>query len=206
MARGDAVQHSPGQDALREGGGVKTLRIRLLLTDPRAAAGLPLPIGPDVEPSTVQPALITLTDRAICKIGQAVRDIVTTGLARQAEVNVRVHRLGPIIEAYTINAERNLIGLCPVTEHAMNVDGQDFPLHTPPRGTRPPSISAASHSSLRSPSSTSLVRINLAPSAGTTNPATKLLPVPKNPPSVRVPRGTGDHDPSASRDRDSFRG
>lgn len=117
--------------ALREAGGVKTLRIRLLLTDPRVTAGLPLPIDSEVEPSRVQPALIKLTDRAIAKIGRTVKEIVTNGLAHEAEASVRVHRLGPIVKVYTINAERSLIGFYPVTEHSMNIDGQDLPLHHP---------------------------------------------------------------------------
>lgn len=110
---------------------VKTLRIRLLLTDPRVPPGLPVPIDPQVDSSAVQSALVKLTDRALSRIRQTAKEIVTTGLMQKAEVHVRVHRLGPIIKLYTINDERSLIGFYPTTEHAMSLEGRDIPLHHP---------------------------------------------------------------------------
>lgn len=119
-------------DALREQrSGVKTLRIRLLLTDPRVSSGLPVPIDPQVDPLAIRSALVKLTDGAVSRIRQTAREMVTAGLVREAEVRVRVHRLGPTIKVYTINDERSLIGFYPTTEHAMSLDGRDVPLHHP---------------------------------------------------------------------------
>lgn len=132
--RGETLSNTFPQtlDVLREkAGSVKTLRIRLLLTDPHAAAGLPLPIDPGVNPSVIQPGLVKLTERAVSTIRQTAKDIVAGGLVQEATVHVRVHRLGPIIKIYTINRERSLIGFYPTTEHAMSIDGRDIPLHHP---------------------------------------------------------------------------
>jgi len=115
----------------KKAGSVKTLRIRLLLTDPHLATGLPVPIDPDVEPSAIQPGLVKLTERAVSRIRQTVEEIRTTGLAQEAQVRVRTLRLGPIIKLYTINDERSLIGFYPTTEHAMAVEGRDIALHHP---------------------------------------------------------------------------
>lgn len=119
-------------DVLREkAGSVKTVRIRLLLTDPTVAAGLPLPIDPQDDPALIQPALIKLTDRAVSRIRHTAEEIVASGMVQEATVQVRVHPLGPVIKIYTINGERSLIGFYPTTEHAMRLGGRDIRLHHP---------------------------------------------------------------------------
>lgn len=119
-------------DGLREDPGrVRTLRIRLLLTDPQVPAGLPVPIDPEVDSPALRAALAKVTERAVSKIRHTANDAVAGNLVQEATVHVRVHRLGPTIKIFGINGERNLIGFYPTSEQTMRIDGRDIALHHP---------------------------------------------------------------------------
>jgi hypothetical protein len=110
---------------------VKSLVLRLLLTDPAAAAGLPQPIAGSVDPSAVRSALVKHTEDAVARVQRTVEELVGDGLVGEATVDVRLHALGPTLKIYTLNQERSLIGFYLVGESSVRIEDRVTRFHRP---------------------------------------------------------------------------
>jgi DNA-binding transcriptional regulator YhcF (GntR family) len=117
-------------DVLRSGQASATsFRLRLLLVDPSAPAGLPRPVDPGVSMRAVRPGLLRLHRRSLAVLDEAMSSL--SPLVRSVSMEVRLHPVGPTFKAYVLNRERALFGFYPVAMHAMEAGGGQVELHHP---------------------------------------------------------------------------
>ncbi len=132
--RGETLSHTlpDSFDVILDGRAVvRSLNVRLLLTDPRIETGLPRPIRPTRQQAELRRSLLALANTAITTIRAAVTELRTRGVVETVNLEVRVHPLGPTLKIYTLNRHRSLIGFYPITEYSMRVRSRDIPLHHP---------------------------------------------------------------------------
>lgn len=110
---------------------VTTFRLRIMIPDPTTRHGLPQPIQPDVDEPAVRRQLRSIVRRSTTRLANAVQELTDLGLARSATLEIRTHRLGPVIKLYAVNDERVLLGFYPVTEYNLTVKGESVALHHP---------------------------------------------------------------------------
>lgn len=98
----------------------ESLRLRLLLTDPNVLAGMPRPANPDPNNTrshdrAIKRLFTEILDRAVSSLTHAVTNLTDTRILTSADVEVRVHGLGPSFKLYLLNGERAFFGFYPVT-------------------------------------------------------------------------------------------
>ncbi|HVX46077.1 MAG TPA: winged helix-turn-helix domain-containing protein [Mycobacteriales bacterium] len=108
-------------------GKLRSLRIRLMLTDPASLTGFPRRIDGRPNDRALQRVFRQVMHTAVDRIGRAVGELSLNS----ASVEIRVHALGPMMKMYLLNAERVLFGFYPATEFSVTVGGTETTLHHP---------------------------------------------------------------------------
>ncbi len=109
----------------------RSLRLRMLLLDPAAFSDFPRRVDGRRTDAALRRTLARVTEDAVGRLTEAVRELTDAGVLRSGTVEVRLHGLGPMMKVYLLNNEQVLLGFYPVTEYSVNVKGESVPLHHP---------------------------------------------------------------------------
>lgn len=101
----------------------ESISVRMLLPD----FSKPLPVprrADDGEDKAVRQRAARISQRHTEAIVEAVRELGTLGLVKEATVQVRVHDIVPTFKLYVLNGDEAFFGFYPVVEHAVTIGGE----------------------------------------------------------------------------------
>lgn len=109
----------------------RSLRLRLLLVDPKSIVDFPRRADGRPTDRALRKVHADITDTAVNTLIDEVAALTKSRLLRTGTVEVRTHRLGPVIKCYLLNGERALIGFYPSTTYSLSVRGESVPMIHP---------------------------------------------------------------------------
>ena len=107
----------------------QSLKLRLLVADTSAPLVLPVPASTGVDDPAVRRRSERISRRALDTLVDSVTELADLGLVKSAEIEIRVHSLGPQLKLYILNNEEIFFGFYTVTEHSVTVDGEQVPIY-----------------------------------------------------------------------------
>jgi hypothetical protein len=101
-----------------------SVAIRILLPDMRYPSALPSLAGSGDDDPRLRDRVDRITRRHTEAIADSVSELASMGLVKEASVEIRVHRAGPLFKLYILNGDEAFFGFYPVVEHAVPIKGE----------------------------------------------------------------------------------
>lgn len=117
--------------ALPDASAGRSLRLRLMVTDPASRTDFPRRIDGAVNDRPLRAVFTRVFHTALARIEAAIDQALLAGSLASAVIEVRTLATGPMAKLYLLNRERVLFGFYPATEFSVDVEGVETALHHP---------------------------------------------------------------------------